>query len=427
MDEKNSDRKHAKKREDEMTIYCLNVPPKWVSWIREALRRDHPTWEHENFAPTLEIASLPGVSSSVLVPLSSVACQQLTAVTDWLHSLASSAPLSTSIPLSLSLSSSEMQLSIVPVAATSLRTKRHSVKAKRLPKWCRALTQYLCEWTPQDWVSFRNELHLAHCLHWRRLGSNAHGGYVVLFDYADHVELPDAVYALLALSSATNSDAEGFPSINVTELPSQYQLPARKIFALLRALVKYFQSSDGSQSMLRLRALVHERHGGIDTEFRTPAPSHYHLLWVNPLLRSLSPPLTPTTVVHIENGILFHFDVMSVMYSAGNGAERMRVRQLEVRHDPEIVVDMFAGIGYFVVPFALRSPRVHLVAIEKVQLNRPSSLLLFLPLRYFCRERLSSLVTIEPSSIFSIVSERGIEWSPRASDSFSWGQSRSGS
>jgi tRNA/tmRNA/rRNA uracil-C5-methylase (TrmA/RlmC/RlmD family) len=58
------------------------------------------------------------------------------------------------------------------------------------------------------------------------------------------------------------------------------------------------------------------------------------------------------------------------MYSAGNGTERMRVRHLELRSDPEVVVDMFAGIGYFTIPFALRSPHVRLVAIEKVRTNK---------------------------------------------------------
>jgi tRNA G37 N-methylase Trm5 len=64
------------------------------------------------------------------------------------------------------------------------------------------------------------------------------------------------------------------------------------------------------------------------------------------------------------------FDVLSVMYSAGNGTERMRVRELELRSDSEVVVDMFAGIGYFTIPFALRSPHVHVVAIEKVRTNK---------------------------------------------------------
>jgi tRNA wybutosine-synthesizing protein 2 len=57
---------------------------------------------------------------------------------------------------------------------------------------------------------------------------------------------------------------------------------------------------------------------------------------------------------------------MSVMYCAGNGTERMRARHFELRSDPEIVVDMFAGIGYFTLPLAIRDSRVRVIAIEKV-------------------------------------------------------------
>jgi hypothetical protein len=172
--------------------------------------------------------------------------------------------------------------------------------------------------------------HLARHLHWRLLGSASHGGYVLLFDYTNDEILPEEVYALLNLSppsssssssSLANIDSDGFPKVNLDTLSADYRLPTRRLLTLLRVFVDYFQCSNnavGNQSdhhshrhrpenQSLLRAIVHERHGegSIGTELRIPLPSHHHLLWINPSLRTLSPPLTPTTVVHIENHILF--------------------------------------------------------------------------------------------------------------------------
>ena len=52
-----------------------------------------------------------------------------------------------------------------------------------------------------------------------------------------------------------------------------------------------------------------------------------------------------TETVHKEHGILFKLDVAKIMFAKGNLNERKRIARL-VR-DGEIIVDMFAGIGYF--------------------------------------------------------------------------------
>jgi tRNA wybutosine-synthesizing protein 2 len=52
-----------------------------------------------------------------------------------------------------------------------------------------------------------------------------------------------------------------------------------------------------------------------------------------------------TEVVHVESGIKYKFDVTKIMFAKGNVVERVRIPEL-VR-DGEVVVDMFAGIGYF--------------------------------------------------------------------------------
>lgn len=64
--------------------------------------------------------------------------------------------------------------------------------------------------------------------------------------------------------------------------------------------------------------------------------------------------------LHKENGCIFSLDVSCLMFSKGNILERGRLRA-----DDEDVVDMFAGIGYFSLPLAKRSPSCRIVAIEK--------------------------------------------------------------
>lgn len=70
-----------------------------------------------------------------------------------------------------------------------------------------------------------------------------------------------------------------------------------------------------------------------------------------------------TFTVHIENGIRYGFDVGRVMFCSGNTTERMRFAAVKARD--EVVVDMFAGIGYFALPLAKHSdPRI-IHALEK--------------------------------------------------------------
>ncbi|CAL8145141.1 unnamed protein product [Prunus armeniaca] len=58
-------------------------------------------------------------------------------------------------------------------------------------------------------------------------------------------------------------------------------------------------------------------------------------------------------VDHRENGILYSFDATKCMFSWGNLSEKLRMASLNCRD--EIVVDLFAGIGYFVLPFLVRA------------------------------------------------------------------------
>ena len=57
-------------------------------------------------------------------------------------------------------------------------------------------------------------------------------------------------------------------------------------------------------------------------------------------------------VEHIENGITYSFDATKCMFSFGNLSEKLRMGNLDCRD--EVIVDLFAGIGYFVLPFLVR-------------------------------------------------------------------------
>ena len=62
---------------------------------------------------------------------------------------------------------------------------------------------------------------------------------------------------------------------------------------------------------------------------------------------------TSPWVEHIDNGVTYVLDVTQTMFSSGNVTEKLRIGQWDCRH--ETVVDMFAGIGYFTMPYLVHS------------------------------------------------------------------------
>lgn len=67
-------------------------------------------------------------------------------------------------------------------------------------------------------------------------------------------------------------------------------------------------------------------------------------------------------VNHKENQITYKFDVTKCMFSFGNINEKMRMGELDC--SDEIVVDLFAGIGYFSLPLLIHANAKHLYACE---------------------------------------------------------------
>ncbi|MDR0768252.1 MAG: class I SAM-dependent methyltransferase family protein [Methanosarcinales archaeon] len=68
-----------------------------------------------------------------------------------------------------------------------------------------------------------------------------------------------------------------------------------------------------------------------------------------------------TETVHKENGCKFKLNAAEIMFSKGNLAEK---RILTNGCDGEIIVDMFAGIGYFSIPIAVHSNPAQIFTVE---------------------------------------------------------------
>ena len=69
-----------------------------------------------------------------------------------------------------------------------------------------------------------------------------------------------------------------------------------------------------------------------------------------------------TITTHIESGCKYRFDLRKVMFAKGNIVERTRIPKQV--HLGEIIIDMFAGIGYFSIPIGVLSKPKKVYSIE---------------------------------------------------------------
>jgi tRNA wybutosine-synthesizing protein 2 len=90
--------------------------------------------------------------------------------------------------------------------------------------------------------------------------------------------------------------------------------------------------------------------GKIEGKFRTPNAIQYLVGENNPI------------VEHKEHGIVYKFDITKIMFSKGNLTERKYLAT--VVKPNEIIIDMFAGIGYFSLPIARHSQVKQIFSIE---------------------------------------------------------------
>ena len=67
-------------------------------------------------------------------------------------------------------------------------------------------------------------------------------------------------------------------------------------------------------------------------------------------------------IEHRQNGCIYYWDATRCMFSRGNVTERRRVGTFAC--SGEVVVDLYAGIGYFSVPYLKQANAKHLIACE---------------------------------------------------------------
>jgi len=90
--------------------------------------------------------------------------------------------------------------------------------------------------------------------------------------------------------------------------------------------------------------------GKVKGEFRTPERIEYLVGLENSIVK------------HKEHGVVYKFDFTKIMFSMGNLSERKLLATFV--KEGEIVVDMFAGIGYFSLPIAKHSKPSKIFSIE---------------------------------------------------------------
>lgn len=67
-------------------------------------------------------------------------------------------------------------------------------------------------------------------------------------------------------------------------------------------------------------------------------------------------------VEHLENGIRYTLDAQKCMFSKGNGTEKLRVAAFPC--EGETVLDLFAGIGYYTLPYLVKAKAKKVFACE---------------------------------------------------------------
>ena len=95
---------------------------------------------------------------------------------------------------------------------------------------------------------------------------------------------------------------------------------------------------------------VYLNSGRVKGQFRTPEKIE-HLVGVK-----------NSIISHKEHGVIYKFDFTKIMFSKGNLNERKFLSTLV--KEGEVIVDMFAGIGYFSLPIAKHSKPKRIFSIE---------------------------------------------------------------
>ncbi|TFF63621.1 MAG: class I SAM-dependent methyltransferase family protein [Promethearchaeota archaeon] len=153
----------------------------------------------------------------------------------------------------------------------------------------------------------------------------------------------------------------------LTLLPSGFQIIGKKIIIKLpsKLMEKKYLIANAYLELLPHMESVYLNEGKVKGKFREPEIIH----------------LTGKEndiAFHKEHGVIYKFDITKIMFSQGNLRERRHLASLV--KDGEIIIDMFAGIGYFSLPIGKLSnpkkiysielnPLSHQYLVENIKLN----------------------------------------------------------
>jgi len=135
-------------------------------------------------------------------------------------------------------------------------------------------------------------------------------------------------------------------------LPRGFQTIGRVIIIKLNPLLleKKILIAKKYMELLPSTRSVYLNTGKIKGKYRTPENVVFLVGEDNPI------------VEHKEHGVIYRFDFTKIMFSMGNLNERKFLATLVKEN--EVIVDMFAGIGYFSLPIARHSKPKIIYCIE---------------------------------------------------------------
>jgi len=138
----------------------------------------------------------------------------------------------------------------------------------------------------------------------------------------------------------------------ISMLPRGFQIIGTNIIIKLRneILEKKKLIGDAYLELLPKMTGVYINSGIVEGRFREPEKIEFVSGLDNPV------------VIHKEHGVLYKFDITKIMFSKGNINERKHLAQLV--KTGELIVDMFAGIGYFSLPIAKNAQPAKIYSIE---------------------------------------------------------------
>jgi len=154
-----------------------------------------------------------------------------------------------------------------------------------------------------------------------------------------------------ALDKIKQNLSKEIPEELIKKIPNKWEKVGEVLTVVLPSELDSFKEIIGKQyaQILKCKTVLNDI-GGISGELREP---NVELIYGS----------ENTETTHCENNVRFNLDPQKVMFSSGNMNER--IRMANISKSDEVVVDLFAGIGYFTLPIAIHSKPKLVYAIEK--------------------------------------------------------------